>query len=39
MRKINKGSSGLGLNIIGGKGSEYGDVGLFVRQFEANGAA
>ena len=34
-----KGSSGLGLRIIGGKGSNYGDIGIFVKQLEEGGAA
>lgn len=36
---IMKGVSGLGLRIIGGKGSKYGDMGIFVRQLEEGGAA
>lgn len=36
---IMKGASGLGLRIIGGKGSKQGDMGIFVRQLEEGGAA
>jgi hypothetical protein len=36
---IMKGVSGLGLRIIGGKGSKYGDIGIFVRLLEEGGAA
>ena len=41
MRKMHimKGASGLGLRIIGGKGSKYGDMGIFIRQLEEGGAA
>jgi len=33
-----KGNSGLGIHIIGGKGSKYGD-GIFIRLLEEGGAA
>ncbi len=36
---IMKGASGLGLRIIGGKGSKYGDMGIFINQLEGGGAA
>ena len=36
---IMKGASGLGLRIVGGKGSKYGDMGIFVRDLEEGGAA
>lgn len=36
---IMKGASGLGLRIVGGKGSKYGDMGIFVRNLEEGGAA
>ena len=36
---IMKGTSGLGLRIIGGKGSNHGDIGIFVSQLEERGAA
>ena len=36
---IMKGASGLGLRIVGGKGSKYGDMGVFVRDLEEGGAA
>ncbi len=36
---IMKGSSGLGLRIVGGKGSKYGDMGIFVNKLEEGGAA
>ena len=36
---IMKGASGLGLRIIGGRGSKYGDMGIFIRDIEEGGAA
>ena len=36
---IMKGVSGLGLRIVGGKGSKYGDMGIYVNQLEEGGAA
>ena len=36
---IMKGDSGLGIRIVGGKGSKLGDMGIFVNQLEAKGAA
>ena len=36
---IMKGTCGLGLRIIGGKGSKHGNIGIFIRDIEANGAA
>lgn len=36
---IMKGASGLGIHIIGGKGSKHGDMGIFIRQLEEGGAA
>ena len=36
---IMKGTSGLGLRIVGGKGSKYGDMGIFVNKLEEGGAA
>ena len=36
---IMKGTSGLGLRIVGGKGSKYGDMGIFVTRMEEGGAA
>ena len=34
-----KGTHGLGLRIIGGKGSKYGNMGIFIRDLEEGGAA
>ena len=41
MHKIHllKGKRSLGLNIIGGKGSKYGDVGIFIKEILVDGAA
>lgn len=36
---IMKATNGLGLRIIGGKGSNHGDIGIFVSQLEERGAA
>ena len=36
---IMKTDSGLGLRIIGGKGSKFGDMGIFVNKLEEGGAA
>lgn len=36
---IMKGASGLGLRIIGGKSSKYGDIGIFINRLEEGGAA
>ena len=36
---IMKGAHGLGLRIIGGKGSKHGNIGIFIRDIESNGAA
>ena len=36
---IMKGSHGLGLRIIGGKESKYGNMGIFIRDIEPGGAA
>lgn len=36
---IMKGDSGLGLRIVGGKGSKFGDMGIFVNKLEEGGAA
>ena len=36
---IMKGESGLGLRIVGGKGSKFGDMGIFVNKLEEGGAA
>lgn len=36
---IVKGNSGLGIRIVGGKGSKYGDMGIFVNQLEEGGAS
>lgn len=36
---IVKGTSGLGIRIVGGKSSKYGDMGIFVNQLEDEGAA
>lgn len=36
---IMKGEHGLGLRIIGGKGSKYGDMGIFIRDINVSGAA
>ena len=30
---------GLGLRIVGGKGSKYGDIGIYIRDIEQDGAA
>lgn len=30
---------GLGLSIVGGKGSKYGDIGIYIRDIEQDGAA
>lgn len=34
-----KGNNGLGIRIVGGKGSKHGDMGIFVNQMEEGGAA
>ena len=34
-----KGKRPLGLSIIGGKGSKYGDVGIFIKDILVDGAA
>lgn len=34
-----KGKRPLGLNIIGGKGSKYGNVGIFIQDILMDGAA
>ena len=34
-----KGKRGLGLRIIGGKSSQYGDMGIFVRDVDPGGPA
>ena len=41
MHKIHllRGKRPLGLNIIGGKGSKYGDVGIFIKEIMVDGAA
>lgn len=36
---IMKGAHGLGLRIIGGKGSKHGNIGIFIRDIETRGAA
>ena len=36
---IMKGAHGLGLRIIGGKGSKYGDTGIFIQDVDVSGAA
>ena len=36
---IMKGERGLGLRIVGGKGSKFGDMGIFVNKLEEGGAA
>ena len=36
---IMKGTSGLGIRIVGGKGLKHGDMGIFVNQLEEGGAA
>ena len=36
---IMKGASGLGIRVVGGKGSKLGDMGIFVNQLEDGGAA
>lgn len=36
---IMKGDRGLGLRIVGGKGSKFGDMGIFVNKLEEGGAA
>lgn len=36
---IMKGAQGLGLRIIGGKGSKHGNIGIFIRDVNENGAA
>ncbi len=36
---IMKGATGLGLRIVGGKGSKYGDMGIYVSKIEEGGAA
>ena len=36
---IMKGAHGLGLRIIGGKGSKHGNIGIFIRDVEQLGAA
>ena len=36
---IMKGDSGLGLRIVGGKGSKFGNMGIFVNKLEEGGAA
>ena len=34
-----KGNRPLGLTVIGGKGSKYGDIGIFIRDILVDGAA
>ena len=36
---IMKGACGLGLRIIGGKGSKHGNIGIFIRDIDEHGAA
>ena len=36
---IMKGAHGLGLRIIGGKGSKHGNIGIFIREIDEHGAA
>ena len=36
---IMKGAHGLGLRIVGGKGSKHGDMGVFISDIEEGGAA